>query len=187
MQITVTGRNVDVSEALRTNVEEGLNDLAARHHLNPINVIMTLSKQGYMFQTDVTFHIGRGVTIRAHGEGADAYACFNQALNVLETRLRKYKKRLVDHHKHHDQHVTKESVPYYVLDAEAPEIEKDQELAPAIIAEMPKDIPHLSVGDAVMWMDLSLENTMVFRNNNSGQLNVIYRRADGNIGWVDPR
>ncbi len=187
MQITVTGRNVDISEGFRNRVEQGLNELVEHYHLNPLDSIVTLSKQNNTFICDITSHIARGLSLRAHGENGEPYTSFTQALDVLSKRLRKYKRRLVDHHKHHDYHATPETVPYFILDKSHSEDVETEVLAPAIIAEMPKEIPKLSVGDAVMRMDLSSESTMVFRNHGSGRLNVIYRRTDGNIGWVDPQ
>jgi ribosomal subunit interface protein len=187
MQVTVTGRHINISEAFRQSVEEGLQELVSRHQLNPVDALVTISKQGHTFYVDITSHIGRGVDMRAHGEGTDAYTSFAQALDTLASRLRKYKRRLVDHHKHHDQHTPQEVAPHYILNSTALDQEEEGELGPAIIAEMPKEIPQLSVGDAVMHMDLSAENAMIFRHQTSGRLNIVYRRADGNIGWVDPQ
>lgn len=187
MQITVTGRHLDISESFRDHCGTGIQELIERFQVNAIDTTITLSKHTQKFCSDIMSHIGRGVTMRAHGEGLDAYASFAQALATLAQQLRKHKRRLQDHHKHRDQHVSTEHVPYFVLNGESPEHADHQEAAPAIIAEVQKEVPQLSVGDAVMRMDLSSEHTMVFRNQQSGRLNVIYRRSDGNIGWVDPQ
>jgi len=184
MQTSITGRHVEISDAFRTTVEEGLQELITRHRIDPIEAQVTLSKQRHLFIADVHAHIARGINIRSTGEGADAYGCFHDALEKLTLRLRRYKKRLMDYHKHHDVHY--EEVPQYVLTG-TPEESNHEDLAPAVIAELTTEIPTLSVGDAVMRFDLSQEAAYVFRNASHGKINVLYRRTDGNIGWIDPK
>jgi ribosomal subunit interface protein len=183
MQMIITGRHVDISEVFRSTVEEGLQELVTKYHINPIEAHVTLSKQRHLFLSDIDLHVARGINIRSRGEGADGYACFHNALETLTLRLRKYKKRLSDMHKHHTVHY--EEARQYILESEEEENAKD--LAPPVIAELQMEIPTLSVGDALMRMDLSQEAAFVFRNTNHGQINVLYRRSDGNIGWVDPK
>ena len=183
MQLTITGRHIDVSEAFRSQVEQALQDFNRNHQLSPIKTDVVVSKPAHLFRSEIESHIGRGITIRSHSESTDAYLSLTQAMTTLSQRLRKYKRRLVDHHKLHDIHLKGETASYMILNGTTEEDHED--LAPAIIAEMPKDVLSLSVGDAVMKMDLSSENMVFFRNNSSMRLNIVYRRADGNIGWVD--
>lgn len=183
MQTSITGRHVDISDAFRQTVDESLLELTTKHNIEPLEAHITLSKQRHLFSSDINLHVSRGINIRSTGEGTDGYSCYHDALEKLTTRLRRYKKRLLDFHKHHDVHY--EEMPQYVFQGAGEE--GVEELAPAVIAELKIDIPTLSVGDAVMRFDLSQESAYVFRNANHGEINVLYRRNDGNIGWIDPK
>lgn len=184
MQTSITGRHVDISDAFRQAVDDGLQELITKHHIDPIEAHITLSKQRHLFTSDINLHVARGINIRSTGEGTDGYSCFNDALEKLTTRLRRYKKRLMDFHKHHDVHY--EEIPQYVFCGSAEELAQE-EAAPAVIAELKLEIPTLAVADAVMRFDLSQDSAYVFRNANHGEINVLYRRNDGNIGWIDPK
>lgn len=186
MQIFITGNNqIDMSEAFRKHVEDGLHTLSTRHKVDPVDVHVQLSKDNVQFRADIFLHLDRGVVIRGHEFGADGYMAVDNTINHLTHRLRRHKERLVTHQKR--QHDSKEQAlkimaSQYILAPE--ETEGD---APIIIAELPAEIPSLSVSEAVMRLDLSDEPTFVFRNHSHGALNVVYRRSDGNIGWIDPQ
>jgi ribosomal subunit interface protein len=184
MQTSITGRHVDISDAFRQTVDESLLELITKHHIDPIEAHITLSKQRHLFSSDINLHVARGINIRSTGEGIDGYSCYHDALEKLTTRLRRYKKRLMDFHKHHDVHY--EEMAQYVFRGGVEEVVQE-ELAPAVIAELKITIPTLSVGDAVMRFDLSQDSAYVFRNASHGEINVLYRRNDGNIGWIDPK
>lgn len=184
MQTSITGRHVEISDSFRSTVEEGLQELVTKHHIDPIEAQITLSKQRFLFTSDINVHVARGINIRATGEGSDAYSSYHDALEKLTLRLRRYKKRIMDYHKHHDVHY--EEAPQYVMSGSIEE-SNQEELAPAVIAELTAEIPTLSVGDAVVRFDLSQEAAYVFRNASHGKINVLYRRGDGNIGWIDPK
>lgn len=185
MSIQITGRHIDISDSFRESVESGLEELSSKHNIKPVETSITLTKQGSQFAANIHAHISRGLNLRSRGEGGDAYSCFQNALDKLRTRVRRHKNWVDDHHKHHDVHF--EEVSAYVMNAETPlNGSVDQkELAPAIIAETKTDIPTLSVGDAVTRFDLSDEGAYVFRNVKNNVINVVYRRSDGNIGWID--
>lgn len=183
MQTSITGRHVDISDAFRQTVDEGLQELVTKYQIDPIEAHITLSKQRHLFSSDIDLHVSRGINIRSTGEGTDGYSCFRDALEKLTTRLRRYKKRLMDFHKHHDVHY--EEIQQFVFHGASEEVL--EELAPAVIAELKVEIPTLSVGDAVVRFDLGQESAYVFRNANHGEINVLYRRNDGNIGWIDPK
>lgn len=188
MQLSISGRHVDIGTAFQGHVEGAIADFAEKHHLNAIESSVTLSKEGPFFRTDITIHIGRGMNIRAQGKGDDANSSFANALDTLTQRVRRHKKRLRDHHKAHDVHLTPEKIQKYILNGSASEPEEDvKDLAPAIIAENQEQLQTLTVGEAVMRMDLEDVPAYIFRDKNNRRINVLYRRDDGNIAWVDPK
>ena len=151
-----------------------------------LRAVVTVEKQRASFSTDCSLHLSTGLTLQAHGEGGDAYSSFDTAAEHLEKRLRRYKRRLKDHHANRKQPVSALTAAGYVIEADGAETEEPADLSPAIIAENSHTIAELSVGEAVMQMDISNEPFALFRNPGHGGLNVVYRRKDGNIGWVDP-
>ena len=187
MNLTVKGKNIDVGEALRTHVAQSLDHSIAKYFGNPIEATVTFSKQSHLFSADLAVHIGRGILVHAEESADQAYAAFDLAMDHLAKRLRRYKRRLRDHHRAETQSFR---ASQYIL---APEAEEEAEFAangseaPAVIAEMQTEIPTLTVGEAVMRLDLSDMKAMMFTNRAHGGLNMVYRRNDGNIGWVDPR
>ena len=188
MNLTVKGKNIDVGEALRTHVAQSLDHSIAKYFGNPIEATVLFSKQAHLFSADLSVHIGRGILVQAEASADQAYAAFDQAMDHLAKRLRRYKRRLRDHHRAETQSFR---AAQYIL---APESDEDAEPAavngteaPAVIAEMQTEIPTLTVGEAVMRLDLSDLKAMMFLNRAHGGLNMVYRRNDGNIGWVDPR
>jgi ribosomal subunit interface protein len=188
MNLTVKGKNIDVGEALRSHVSQALDHSIAKYFGNPIESTVTFSKQAHLFSADLSVHIGRGILVQAEASADQAYAAFDLAMDHLAKRMRRYKRRLRDHHRAETESFR---AAQYIL---APESDEDVELvgvngneAPAVIAEMQTEIPTLTVGEAVMRLDLSDLKAMMFLNRAHGGLNMVYRRNDGNIGWVDPR
>lgn len=193
MNLTVNGKGIDVGEALRTYVAEGLDKVFEKYFSNPIEATVTFSKQGYRFHATVSVHVGRGILMQAEDDGGDAYAAFDIAAETIAKRLRRHKRRLRDHHRAEtDSYAAKQ----FVL---APDVGDEAALdaidavgggnghsAPVIVAELEADIPTLTVGEAVMRLDLAETQAMLFHNRAHGGLNMVYRRNDGNIGWVDP-
>lgn len=186
MKITLSGRHIDVGDALRESVENGIKDVMSKHNIDPIEVAVTIHKQGHLFHTDVDAHVSKSLNIRTSGESGDAYAAVENCLEKMRIRIRRHKEWLDDHHKHRDVHF--DEVDSYIMDAESPTRQNGEgrELAPAIVAETKHQIPTLSVGEAVARFDFQEDHAYVFRNVKNGGINVIYRRKDGNIGWVDP-
>ena len=186
MNLTVNGKGIDVGEALRTHVGESLDRVLEKYFSNPIDATTTFSKQGHLFKVQISVHVGRGILMQADGEGADAYGAFDGAADTVAKRLLRHKRRLRDHHREpNDSYAAR----YFVLaDGEAEEGAADANgaVAPAVIAEMEADIPTLTVSQAVMRLDLAGLSAMMFHNRAHGGLNMVYRRSDGNIGWVDP-
>lgn len=190
MQITVTGKNIDVGDALRTHVEERLSQGLTKYFNDTHEASVTLTKEKYFFSADCTVHAGHDLYLQSHGEAGDIYAAFDAAADKLEKRLRRYKRRLTDHHKKRLERETEDwRAAAYVLAGpveDEPEDTMENGDQPVIIAETTLNIPELTVADAVMRMDLSEQAAFMFRNSAHGRVNVVYRRTDGNIGWVDP-
>ncbi len=187
MNLTVKGKNIDVGEALRTHVAQALDHGIAKYFGNPIEATVTFSKQSHLFSTDLSVHVGRGILVQAEASADQAYAAFDLAMDHLAKRMRRYKRRLRDHHRTETQSFR---ASQYILAPESEEAEAavaNGSEAPAVIAEMQTEIPTLTVGEAVMRLDLSDLKAMMFTNRAHGGLNMVYRRNDGNIGWVDPR
>jgi ribosomal subunit interface protein len=189
MNLTVNGKGIDVGEALRTYVAEGLDRMFEKYFSNPIEATVTFSKQGYRFHATVSVHVGRGILMQAEDDGGDAYAAFDITAETIAKRLRRHKRRLRDHHRAEtDSYAAKQ----FVLAADV----GDENAGDAgeganghsalIVAELEADIPTLTVGEAVMRLDLAETQAMLFHNRAHGGLNMVYRRNDGNIGWVDP-
>jgi len=185
MQFFITGIHVNTSEAFRTHVEGEILKLSEHYRLSPLEVKVNVSRPNHVYRTEVSLHLRRGVYLRSHGEGESAYNSFDTALRQLEGRLQRHKERLVAHHKHQDTPHRYEVAQHYVVDREG-EAPESAALAPPVIAEMETEVPYLTVSDAVMRLDLAQETVLLFFNEAHGRLNVVYRRNDGNIGWLDP-
>ncbi len=189
MQLSVKGQQIDVGTALRGHMEESLARMLGKYFGDAIDARVTLSRTGHNFRAVVSAHVGRNIHLEAHGEADQPYPAFDAAAERLSKRLRRHKQRLRDHHK--EDSGDQEIVPaqQYILSGEADqdgewEQQGDQ---PVVVAEMASEIPSLTVSEAVMRMDLSGQPAMMFRNLAHGGLNMVYRRSDGNIGWIDPR
>jgi ribosomal subunit interface protein len=189
MQLTVTGKHVDTGQAFRDHISDKINTLKSKYSIDPIDVTVALSRVGHdhaFFRSDVTLHLGRGIVIRCHGEGNQGYNCFDAACEKLDAKLRKHKERLTDHHRKRIAQAKQKMAPHYILSEDEPKA-NGKDLSPPIIAEIQEEIPTFTVSDALIHLDLCGENAVVFHNDKHGRLNVLYRRSDGNIGWIDPQ
>ena len=188
MQLSVKGKQLDVGDALRSHIADSLERTLSKYFGKAIDAHVTLSPEAHLFRAVVTAHVGRNIQLEAQGEAGDAYAAFDTAAERLSKRLRRYKRRLRDHHKEGAGDGEILSAQQYILAGESEERDEDDEAGdqPMIVAEMTTEIPSLTVSQAVMRMDLAELQAMLFRNQAHGELNMIYRRQDGNIGWVDP-
>ena len=188
MQLTVTGKQVDTGDAVRRYVEASLSTILEKYFKTAIEAHAVFSKEAHLSRAEVSIHIGRGIVVNAGASASEPYAAFDMAAERIGKRLRRYKRRLRDHHAKAREPVdASERAIAYVL---APVIEEAEEEGigggPAVIAEMSTELPSLTVGEAVMRMDLAEAPVLLFRNRSHGELNLVYRRADGNIGWIDP-
>ena len=187
MQIKVTGKNLDVGSALREHVEARLLQLKQKYFEGTVHAHVTVEKQRAAFRTDCALHLATGLILQAQGSAAEAHPSFDDAAAHLERQLRRYKQRLKDHHRNRKEPVRQSMAPSYVIAAETEAAEEPQGLNPVVVAETEMSLPELSVGEAVMQLDISTTAFLLFRNGGHGGLNLVYRRPDGNIGWVDPK
>lgn len=198
MELAIHGKQMDVGDALRTHVAERLEDINAKYFNRAIDVTVTFSPESHSFvKAHVSLRVGRDIMVQGSSIEANAYAAFDSAAEKVGKQLSRYKRRLRDHHERLEQTPETEMVKArdYVLavkeiegltdqEAEAEDIPQGND--PLIIAEVSTNIQKMSVSDAVMRMDLSGQSALLFRNPKNNRLNMIYRRADGNIGWVEP-
>lgn len=186
MQVIVTGKQIDIGDSLRNHVETAMKSLVEKYFDKPIEAHVVFCRERHQLRADLSVHANRGLLLQSSGEAADAYAAFDGAADRLDRRLRRYKRRLRNHHARGKDGAVAEAATAYVLAAEDTEAEAAVEDQPLVIAEMKTSIPQLSVSEAVMRLDLADLPALLFRNSARGNLNLIYRRPDGNIGWVDP-
>jgi ribosomal subunit interface protein len=192
MQITVSGKQVELSDALRTRVSDHLDLISNKYFDHALEAHVTFSRARSFFTCDINVHAGRGLTLRGEGEAADANAAFDDAAEHIAKRLRRYRRRVNEHARDTANRERPEAACQYILrqedNAAAPAADGGVEVVAyaTVIAEQLTEISLLSVGEAVMRMDLADQPVLMFRNSASGELNVVYRRSDGNVGWIDP-
>ncbi len=187
MQIKITGKHIDIGDGLRQHIEERLHGFRERFFEGSVHGNVTLEKQRGRFLSDCALHLATGLHLQAHAENADPMACVDAALSHLEKQLKKYKQRLKDHHRHPREAPGQHEATAYVIQQEDHDGEEPEGLNAPIIAESAATIPQLSVGEAVMQLDISTTPFVLFYNTKEGRLNLVHRRPDGNIGWLDPR
>ena len=183
MQLTVTGKQIDTGTVLRQHVEASLGAILGKYFKTAIEAHVVFSKEAHLNRAEVSIHIGRGIVVNASASAAETYAAFDAAAERIAKQMRRYKRRLRDRHTQaREAFEVGQRARDYVL---APLAEKGEE-GPAVVAEMSTDVPSLTVGEAVTRMDLANAPVLLFRNRSHGELNIVYRRLDGNIGWIDP-
>ena len=212
MNLTITGKHIDLGDALRSHVGISLEQVTGKYFNGAIDAAVAFSRQSHLYRADLSVHVSRNIQMQSSGEAADPYVAFDQAADRLAKRLRRHKRRLSDHHRDVPAEPPLPAQAYVLNIAEADddnvafkdplpgptgmqadtavleelktrEPECDQ---PVIIAEMTMPIDMLTVSQAVMRLDLGDLPALMFRNRAHGGLNMVYRRTDGNVGWVDP-
>ncbi|MEP2987953.1 MAG: ribosome-associated translation inhibitor RaiA [Parasphingorhabdus sp.] len=188
MDIRVSGHQVDTGDALQTHVDDRMNAIADKFFPKAISAHATFSKAPHAhFRCDIVNHVMTGLMLKADAEAADAHQAFDQAADKVEKQLRRYMRRLNDHHVQAQYAAKQEEAAYRVFDTGDDEVEVESHgEAPPIVAETSTDIPEASVSDAVMMMDLRNTEALLFKNAGTGAHNMVYRRSDGTIGWVEP-
>jgi ribosomal subunit interface protein len=195
MTLRISGKSINVGDALRGRVSERTDEVLRKYFDGNYSGHITLSKDGFGFRTDCALHLDSGITLEADSNAADAYASADQALLQIEKRLRRYKSRLKDRsaRKAHAENQAMAELtaptldaPSYVIEAPDHEDDADGGYDPVIIAESTRSLKRLSVSEAVMELDFTGAAVVVFQHGSTGRLNIVYRRGDGNVGWVDP-
>jgi ribosomal subunit interface protein len=189
MEIRVSGHQVDTGEALRGHVETRMSTIADKFFARAISAQVTFGKGPYdhSFTCDIVAHVPQGVILKGSARASDAHPAFDQAADRIERQLRRYKHRLRDRSAAAAAALAEEAGAAYTVFA--PPLDEEQPATdnPPIVAETRVDIPEASVSDAVMLLDLRNTNALMFRNSGTGAFNMVYRRGDGTIGWVEPR
>jgi ribosomal subunit interface protein len=185
MAIQITGKNIDLGSSLRGYVSDRLEKAFEKYGTDGLSGHIFVEKEHGEFSTQCSVHLRSGLSLQSQGRGLEAYASVDEALDRLEKRLRRYKRRLKNHHGGGRTDGVDVAAIDYTIRHEEGEAE-EPELAPAIVAETQLVIRELSVGDAVMEMDLAEKLFLVFKNASNERINVVYRRGDGHIGWIDP-
>ncbi len=189
MQVIVQGQHINVGEALRTYIEDRITETCEKFfdHTIQSNVHLTPAPHGF-YQCDITVSVGNGLVLKASADANDPYPAFDSAADKIKKRLRRYKARIRDHHKRQSMAEAVKSIPANLSVIESNE-EHEEEVPenPVIVAEMETTIETLNVSDAVMRMDLGDLPALMFRDSKTGGVSVVYRRKDGNIGWIDSR
>jgi ribosomal subunit interface protein len=193
MQVQVSGKHVDVGEALRERVDTEITTTIGKYFERGGSAGVVISRDGHSFRVDCSVNLASGQHLESHGLGGDAHVAFDAALAKIETRIRRYKRRLKSHSVAASAKQN-ETAAYYVLQAPAEADEDDGwsedgaagPPAAMVIAEIQSSLRTMTVSMAVLELDLTESQTLVFRNAAHGGLSVVYRRSDGNIGWIDP-
>ena len=187
MRYQISGKQIDIGDALQVHVKAELGAAVEKYAERPTDAQVVFSRSANEFVCESIVHLSTGLTAQAKAHAHEIYAAFDQCCEKLEKQLRRYKRRLKDHHKDRPEPVELFGASSYILasEAESGESEPDS-LQPIIVAEIETKIQSLSVGEAVMQMELAGAPVLVFRNETKDGLNVVYRREDGNIGWIDP-
>jgi ribosomal subunit interface protein len=187
MSFRVSGKNIDIGEALRSRINARIAEATAKYFDGGFSGHVTVGREGFGFRAECIVHLDSGIVLEAQAMAADAYASADQAAGRIETRLRRYKRRLRNHQAAGAEEPQPVEAPSYVI--ATPEHDSDEETAtftPVIIAETTTALKRLSVSDAVMELDLTGAAVVVFRHAGNGRVNLVYRRGDGHIGWIDP-
>jgi ribosomal subunit interface protein len=189
MAIQVTGKNIDLGSALRGYVTERIEKILEKYDSRGVSAHIFIEKKRGQFNTTCTVHLASGLSLQATGQANEAHPSVDEAVEHLEKRLRRYKRRLRDHHQAVAARTDEEllsAMDYVIRHSQEEEEPDEHDLAPVIVAEAQTAIHELSVSDAVMAMDLADRAFFIFKNASHGRLNVVYRRQDGHIGWIDP-
>jgi ribosomal subunit interface protein len=184
MSLRVSGKNMDVGDSLRSKAVDHFEAVVGKYFDGGYDGHLTLEPEGIGFRADCMVHLDTGVVLQASASANDATMAFEAMAEHIEKRLRRYKRKLKNHRR--SSNGSDDGYAAYVLAAPSYEEEFDDETAPPVIAESTQSLRTMSVGEAVMELDLAQSDVIVFRHAGHGGMNVVYRRADGNIGWIDP-
>jgi ribosomal subunit interface protein len=187
MTLRVSGKNLDIGEALRQHVLEKVEATVARYFSGSVGGHVVMTREGSGYRSDCTLRLSSGISLHAEGRAHEPYLCFEQAADKIETRLRRYKTRLKGHAGVSAANVRGKVANYLVESPREDDEEPGEGFNPVVVAEGTEELKTLSVASAVAELDLTGAPVVVFQHAGSGRVNVVYRRRDGAIGWLDPR
>jgi ribosomal subunit interface protein len=188
MRYQISGKHIDIGEALQTHVKAELGEVVEKYAQRPTDAVVIFSKAAHEYFCESVVHLSTGLSASAKGHSTEIYAAFESCREKMDKQLRRYKRRIRNHHTNRPQPVEfGGGASYIIAPSEEPEDDDTASIEPIIIAEMEAKIPSITVGEAVMQLELSSQKFLVFRNEGHAGVNVVYRREDGNIGWIDPR
>ncbi|QRM54008.1 ribosome-associated translation inhibitor RaiA [Sinorhizobium sp. BG8] len=183
MSVRVSGKHMEIGDSFRQRIEDEIGEAVGKYFDGGYSSQVTVDKSGSRFSADCKVHLDSGMDFHANGVASDPFAAFQSAQERIEKRLRRYKRKLKDHHNGHDAQA---EVAYTVMDSVPDEADElPENFAPTIVAESTKKLRTMSVASAVMALDMTDEPVLLFRNLGKEDLNIVYRRNDGNIGWID--
>ncbi len=189
MDIRVSGHQIETGAALQEHVADRLTGIVDKYFNRAISTHVTFGKEpAGAFSCDIITHVMQGLILKAHGVAQDAHQALDQAAEKIDKQLRRYKRRLQDRHQQTAHALKEEEAAYTIFArAESEETEDEAQDLPMVVAETTADVPEASVADAVMMLDLRDTSALFFKNAGTGRHNMVYRRRDGSIGWVEPR
>ena len=186
MRYQIVGKQIDIGEALQTHVKTQLDEVLTKYAGRPTDALVVFSRSAHEYVCEATVHLSTGLTAQAKAHATEIYASFEACCEKMDKQLRRYKRRLKNHHRDRTEPVELFGASSYILASEDMSEESEPEsLQPIIVAETETQIPSLSVGEAVMQMELAGAPVLIFKNERKNGLNLVYRREDGNIGWID--
>ena len=189
MTLRVSGKNLDIGESLRQHVLTKVDGMVARYFTGTVSGHVVIAREGSGYRSDCTLRLSSGVSLHAEGHAHEPYPCFEQAADKIEARLRRYKQRIKVRSSGPDAIAETQSpgtFTKYVVEAPSDEEEPSEGFKPVVVAESTEKLKSMSVASAVAELDLTGAPVVVFSHAGSGRVNVVYRRRDGAIGWVDP-
>ena len=188
MDIRISGHQIDTGSALQSHVEDRLQAIVDKYFSRALSSHVTFGKAaGGAYSADIVTHVMQGLILRGHAEAHDVHQSFDHAAGKIEKQLRRYKRRLQDRHQQANHAMREEEAAYTIFASNEPDSEEELEQdSPPVIAETKANIPECSVADAVMMLDLRNTDALLFKNGATERHNMVYRRRDGSIGWVEP-
>jgi len=187
MDIRVSGHQVDTGEALQSHASERLTAIVDKHFSRALSSHVTFGKApAGAFRCDIIMHVMQNLVLKGTGSAQDAHVACDQAAEKIEKQLRRYKRRLSDRSEQSAHAMATEEASYTIFEESISEQGEEEPDAPLVIAETRVDVPEATVSDAVMMLDLRNTTALLFKNAGTGRHNMVYRRGDGSIGWVEP-
>ena len=187
MKIQITGKQMDIGTAFGEHITNSITNIVTKYFDDDrASAHVTIIKEGRTFTAECALHLDSGMNLNSHFKDADAYSALDEAAEKLDKRLRRYKRRLKNHHQNNSNPIKMMEVSDIIIAASDDHMDEPADLSPVIVAENTTKISELSVGEAVMQMDISDSPFLMFKNGGGNAINIVYRRDDGNIGWINP-